>query len=203
LPALQQVFEAEHGNPAVGTEIGNQYKATVTWSAAANASLSATASSSRTGTFTQNDALGASFANTNTLTQGVELSARVAVTPRVRLQASYTEQNTIDERPGVRAHVQPTALARLETDIEIARNWSVNARLSYDDGQWARSVLDPFRYQDLPGRTVADLRTTYTIPGRGAKIWLAGENILDADGGGAAGYPASGSRVLLGAAYAF
>ncbi len=197
-PTLQQLFDAQRGNVNLSAEVGKTYEATAAWAPITGVGVTASLFRTRIDGFIQNDQATQQFTNKDTLSRGIELAGHVRVSERLRFAASYTHLNTTDETTGARVNFRPTDLARIAADVDITDAWSLHGALAYGGGEIVTARSGPFQQQGLPDRTTVDLRTAYSFTGLGVKVWLASENLFNAQHENAPGVAAPGRTFIAG-----
>jgi outer membrane cobalamin receptor len=201
-PTLQQLFDAQRGNPGLRPETSDDYEAGVTWSRE-GMDLTATLFRNRIAGFIQNDSVTQRFTNRDTLTEGVELSGRARLTPWATLSAGYTHLNVTDRATGTRVNFRPRDVVGLEAVVVPVPHWELYASVSAEGGQVVTARFGPAQQRTLPDRTLVGTRLAYSLADRGFRIWLRADNLFDRAYELAPGFPAAGRTFGLGTSLAF
>jgi vitamin B12 transporter len=197
-PTLQELFDAQKGNPNLVPEQSEDYEASIAWKMAPSSTLLLTGFHNLVNNFIQNDNFTQVFTNKDTLVQGVELAVKAQLDPTMTLRASYTYLDTRDETNDTRVDFRPRNVVAMEGDYLPAPNWVIHASLSVFDDQVVTSNANPFRQQHLPDYALVGLRVSRLFPEYGLKAYVAADNLTNSHFEFAPGFPGPGTTVFAG-----
>jgi vitamin B12 transporter len=202
-PTLQELFDAQRGNPTLRPEKSDDYEAGIVWRPRPEHALLVTAFRNRLNGFIQNDNTSQIFTNKDMLVKGFELAGQARPIPQLLLRAGYTFLDVTDETTHARVDFRPANIFGIESDYLPAPDWAVHGSLSFASGQVVTANSGAFRQQDLPDYTLIDLRVTRFFPVYGMRLWVEANNLANQSYVFAPGSPAPGRTFFAGAAVSF
>lgn len=202
-PTLQELFDAQKGNPALQPEQSDDFEAGFGWAPRPQTLIRFTAFDNHVKNFIQNDDTTQLFTNKDTLVRGFEVAPEAQVARGLYVRSGYTFLDTIDESTGLPVDFRPRHVIHVEVEYRPFAHWAIHGWVSYFANQVVTSKTTPDIQMHLPDYLVANLRISWLAPERRARLYVEADNLFNKTYSYAPGLPAPGLTLIGGGEIGF
>ncbi|MDE2166128.1 MAG: TonB-dependent receptor [Alphaproteobacteria bacterium] len=204
-PTLQELFDAQKGNPALRPERSDDFEVGFKWvpQPLPQALIRVTAFDNHVKNFIENDQTTQIYTNKDTLVRGFEIAPEAQIAANLYVRGGYTFMDTIDQSTGLPVDNRPRHIIHLEAEYRPFTDWAVHGWVSYFADQVVTSKTTPDIQMHMPDYAVVNLRVSRLFPERHARLYVEADNLFNAGYEYSPGLPGPGFMLIGGGEIGF